>query len=246
MNFPILEIAPPYIDTRQMVEVDRLMVEEYHIDLDQMMENAGRNLARLAVSRFLGKGLKHVVIMAGTGGNGGGALVAARHLHNWGVNVSVFLARSHELFKGIPAHQLEILQNMHISASQFADKQEMPEADLIIDGLVGYSLKGSPSGTVAELIRWANSQNVPVLSLDVPSGLDASTGIAFEPVIKAAATMTLALPKTGFQKPGVDSLIGELYVADIGVPPELYANPALNLEVGPMFASGEVLRLIVA
>lgn len=198
MIFPILGKVPPCIDTYQMIEVDRLMIEEYHIDIIQMMENAGRNLARLAVNRFLRKELKQVVILAGTGGNGGGALVAARHLHNWGVKVRVFLTRSHELYKGVPAHQLETLRTLNISATRFTDQKDMPDAGLIIDGLIGYSLKGPPSGTVAELIQWVNRQKAPVLSLDIPSGLDATNGYVYEPVIIATATMTLGLPKTGF------------------------------------------------
>jgi NAD(P)H-hydrate epimerase len=243
MDFPILKSAPPHVDTPQMIEVDRLMVEEYHIDLVQMMENAGRNLARLAVNRFLQNGANRVVIMAGTGGNGGGALVAARHLHNWGKSVRVILTRSQQLFKGVPAHQVEILQNMRVTTYTFTDTRNISVPDLIIDGLIGYSLKGSPSGKAAELIRWANLQKVTVLSLDIPSGLDASTGIAHEPVINATATMTLALPKKGFLTPGAKSLIGELYLADIGVPPELYAKPSLNLDMEPLFSSGEILRL---
>ena len=92
MKFYVLsEDSIPRLTTAQMVEVDRLMTEEYHIELLQMMENAGRCLAILAVRRFLKKKLKkkRVVVLAGTGGNGGGALVCARRLHGWGANVSV-------------------------------------------------------------------------------------------------------------------------------------------------------------
>jgi len=80
-----LKSSIPFITTSQMIEVDRLMVEKYDIKLIQMMENAGRNLADLALEMFLNNSndnTKVVVILAGTGGNGGGALVCARHLHN--------------------------------------------------------------------------------------------------------------------------------------------------------------------
>lgn len=243
MIVQFLEKIPPFVDTRQMIEVDRLMVEEYHIDLIQMMENAGRNLARLAVRRFLGNSRKQVVVLAGTGGNGGGALAAARHLHNWGVNVRVYLTRAYELYTGVPAHQLKILRKMNIGSSLFNPNQDMPNADLILDGLIGYSLTGSPTGIVAELIQWANHQKAPILSLDVPSGLDSTTGEVYEPSIKATATMTLALPKTGFQKTGVGATMGELYLADIGVPPKLYARASLGLDVEPMFSTGEIVRI---
>jgi NAD(P)H-hydrate epimerase len=115
--------------------------------------------------------------------------------------------------------------------------------DLILDGLIGYSLRGAPQARIAELIRWANHRDTPTVSLDIPSGIDATTGTVYNPVIHAAATLTLALPKTGLRKSGVKEHVGELYLADIGVPPELYSNPAIGLEVGTLFAYHEVIRL---
>ena len=91
----------PYLTTEQMIEVDRAMMEDYTIGLIQMMENAGRNLAHLARERFFEgdpQG-KQVIILAGTGGNGGGALVCARRLHNYGVQVQVYLSKADEAFK---------------------------------------------------------------------------------------------------------------------------------------------------
>jgi NAD(P)H-hydrate epimerase len=82
-----------------------------------------------------------------------------------------------------------------------------------------------------------------VLALDAPSGIDTTTGTVYDPAIRAAATMTLALPKEGLRADGVTRHVGELYLADIGVPPSLYAGAALGLEVGPIFASGDILRL---
>ena len=92
MEFPKTSQNIPYLTTEQMVEVDRVIIEAYKIELIQMMENAGRNLAHLARARFLGgkPTAKTVVVLAGTGGNGGGALVCARRLHNWGARVQVF------------------------------------------------------------------------------------------------------------------------------------------------------------
>ncbi|MEL7644861.1 MAG: NAD(P)H-hydrate epimerase [Anaerolineaceae bacterium] len=243
MNFPLMHELPPFVTTKQMMEVDRLAMEDYHIELIQMMENAGRNLARLAINQFLSKGTKNVVVLAGAGGNGGGALVAARHLHNWGARVQVFLSRPLESYQGVTAHQLRILQEMQIDVRTASEPGAIVGIDLIIDGLIGYSLKGSPSGMAARLITWANHQNAPILSLDVPSGMDASTGKAFEPVIKADATMTLALPKTGFLAPDNETLTGKLFLADIGIPPELFSSPSLGLNVANFFAESEILRL---
>ena len=108
-NRPIGEI--PDLTTEQMVEVDRAMIEDFEIELIQMMENAGRNLAHLARKRFLDGSPqgKHVVVLAGRGGNGGGAMVCARRLNNWGAVVEVRLTRELADFEGVPAHQLEIL-----------------------------------------------------------------------------------------------------------------------------------------
>lgn len=245
MSFPIYTGDVPWLTTEQMVEVDRAMMEDYRIELIQMMENAGRNLAHLACRRFLGgdpRG-KRVVVLAGTGGNGGGALVCARRLHNYGAEVRVFVTKPEEGFKAVPAHQLDILRRMGVPVSLADAVSEAGTPDLIIDGVIGYSLKGAPRGTAGDLIRWANAQAASILALDVPSGVDTTTGTAFEPSIKATATMTLALPKEGLRAPGVEEQVGELYLADISVPPELYAEPALELDVGSIFAESDIVRL---
>lgn len=238
----------PFLTTQQMVEVDRLMMEDYHIELIQMMENAGQNLARLARVRFLegnSQG-KRVAVLAGTGGNGGGSLVGARHLSNWGASVEVFLTRPKEYFAGVPGHQLGILERLpqiQVREPELIGPQT-GSFDLVIDGIIGYSLKGSPHGEAAALIRWANSQPAPVLSLDVPSGVDASDGRAFNPSIRAAATMTLALPKKGMEPAGAKAYSGELYLADIGVPPALYASLGLDSELNSFFAQSDIIRLL--
>jgi NAD(P)H-hydrate epimerase len=235
----------PYVTTDQMREVDRAMIEDFRIELIQMMENAGRNLAHLARSRFFSGDPrdKRVVVLAGTGGNGGGALVCARWLHNYGAQASVFVARPDEDFTPIPARQLDILRRMKAPVSQAAEVTRETPPDLIIDGVIGYSLQGAPRDTVAEMIRWANGQDAPVLSLDAPSGVDTTTGTVYDPAIKATATMTLALPKEGLRAPIAAAQVGELYLADIGVPPSLYSRPALGLQVGPIFAECDIIRL---
>jgi NAD(P)H-hydrate epimerase len=226
-----------------MVEVDRAMIEDYGITLIQMMENAGRNLAHLARSRFLGgepQG-KSVTVMAGRGGNGGGALVCARRLSNWGVGVRVCLAKPEEDFGGAPAHQLGILRKMGVLIEPPATAISGTAPDLIVDGVIGYSLDGGPHGAAKTLIEWSNDQNTPVLALDAPSGVDAGTGEVFYPAISATATMTLALPKEGLRVAGVEEQVGELYLADISVPPGLYES--MDIEVGGVFAESDVVRL---
>ena len=237
MTIPAITNPIPTVSTDQMVEVDRAMIEDYHIELIQMMENAGRNLAHLARVRFLdgNPAGRRMVVLAGTGGNGGGALVCARRLHNWGAQVQVFVTKPDDAFTPVPAHQLDILRRMQVPIADAAAVGAANSADLIIDGLIGYSLKGAPRGSAGDLIAWANAQPAPILALDAPSGVDTTTGTIFEPAIKATATMTLALPKDGLFAPGVEAQVGELYLADISVPPGLYASPVLQLEVSHLF-----------
>ena len=243
--FPDPAAEPAWLDTPQMIEVDRAMIEDYGIVLIQMMENAGRNLAHLARMRFLDgdpRG-RSVVVLAGPGGNGGGGLVCARRLFNWGASVSVHLSVPASDMTEVPGHQLGILAAMGVPVSEPGERGEPPAADLVIDGIIGYSLRGAPYGPAADLIHWANAQPAPILSLDAPSGLDTTTGVIFDPSIKARATMTLALPKEGLRSEAGREAVGELYLADISVPPGLYAGPGLQLDVGPVFATSDIVRV---
>jgi NAD(P)H-hydrate epimerase len=242
MSITNVDVPLPWLTTEQMVEVDRAMIEDLGIELIQMMENAGLGLAHLARERFLDRDPsgKKVTVLAGTGGNGGGALVGARRLVGWGADVEVVLSRPDKEFAPVPGHQLAILRKMGVPCVSDVSS----EPDLVIDGLIGYSLRGAPRGATADLIRWANAQDSPVLSLDVPSGVDAGSGEVFDPAIRAAATLTLALPKTGLRSPEAEGCVSELYLADIGVPPSLYASPSLGLEVSSrLFATGDIVRL---
>ncbi len=235
----------PFLTIDEMIEVDRAMIDDYHIDLARMMENAGRDLAHLARERFLDgdpRG-RRVVVLAGSGGNGGGALVAARRLHNYGADVAVFITKPGDGFAGVPGEQLDIVLRMGVTVGSGEAPVLAGQPDVVLDGVIGYSLRGAPRGGAETLIRWANEQPAPVLSLDVPSGVDGTTGSVFEPAIRAAATMTLALPKQGLQALEASAQVGELYLADIGVPPDLYAR-FLNIEVGPIFATSDVVRLV--
>jgi NAD(P)H-hydrate epimerase len=206
----------PALTTDRMREVDRIMVEDLHIELVQMMENAGRGLAELAVARF---SPAVVVVLAGPGGNGGEGMVAARHLANWGCTVSVVLSEPDGLTPA-PAHQADILTRMGVPIAGAP-----AEAALVLDALIGYSLRGDPTGRAAALIDWANDQPAPILALDTPSGLDVTIGVAGTPCVRATPTLTLALLKVGLI--GGPS-VGELYLADISVPPLVYQRMGIN------------------
>ena len=213
----------------EMIEVDRVMVDDLGIELIQMMENAGRNLAQLAIERFAPTS---VLVVAGSGGNGGGGLVAARHLANRGVNVEVVLSRRPEELQGVPAHQLAVLQRMGVPFVT-----TVGDVDLLIDAVIGYSLRGGPGGRSRELIEAMNASASPVLSLDIPSGIDATTGGAAGESVRADATLTLAAPKVGLRSANG---VGDLFVADISVPPSVLSNLGHS---APDFSTGSVVAV---
>lgn len=229
----------PFISTEQMVEVDRLMIEEYGIQLIQMMENAGRTLAEL--SRLLLGGdvrTKNIAVLCGAGNNGGGGMVAARHLHNWGADILLNIFSPTEQLKDVPAHQFHILRSMGVADNGTI---ELDSVDLVIDAMIGYGLTGDPRGKIADWIRRVNDAGRLVLALDAPSGLNATTGVPGKPCMRATATMTLALPKTGLATTEAEQYVGDLYLADISVPPALYTR--IGLGKPPVFWENTIVKI---
>jgi NAD(P)H-hydrate epimerase len=230
-------VPVPAVTAEQMREVDRIAVEEFGLGILQMMENAGRNLAA-NVMDMLGRIGGEVTVLAGAGGNGGGGLCCARHLHNRGSKVNLVLDRDASALRGAAADQLRILQAAGLRSVDPPQIEEaIRRADIVIDALIGYSLRGDPRGRAAELIGLCNGHAARILSLDVPSGLNATTGETPGPVVRPGRTMTLALPKTGLA-----SISGELYVADIGIPPEVYRPLGLSFE--PFFEGRYWIRIV--
>jgi NAD(P)H-hydrate epimerase len=227
----------PMLTTEQMIEVDRLMIEDFGIELIQMMENAGRNLAELA-SQILDNSLvgRSIYVLCGRGNNGGGGMVAARHLHNHGAKVHVICVAGE--MKDLPAKQWNILENMGLRNEPHF---ELSNADIIIDALIGYGLQGDPRPEIAAQIEKINAAGKPVLALDAPSGLDTTSGRPSSLTVRADATMTLALPKAGLMSESARPYVGDLYLADIGVPPELYSK--IELEVRPIFEKESIFKL---
>jgi NAD(P)H-hydrate epimerase len=243
----VQRLSVPSITIEQMREVDRLMIEEYGIVLLQMMENAGRNLARLVAKLAGGPSDRRTLVLVGKGNNGGGGMVAARHISNAGRHVSVILTGRLDDLGDVAAHQASTLRAMGfelLEAEITPDevlRRCFGEADIVIDAVIGYSLRGAPSGQAAALIEMANGSGKAIVSLDVPSGVDAGSGKVYEPSIKAVATLTLALPKTGLGIPAVRERLGDLYLADLSVPPALYRQ--LGLDVPPLFWESSIVRL---
>jgi len=231
-------IVVPAVTAEQMREVDRIAVQEFGLDILQMMENAGRNLAENVLD-MLYEARGEVTVLAGAGGNGGGGLCCARHLHNRGFKVWVVLDRDPSMLREAAANQLYILQAAGLQPADPTKASElMRRSQIVVDALIGYSLRGAPRGKAAELIDLCNQHAARVLSLDVPSGLDATTGATPGLVVRPERTLTLALPKTG-----LTNVEGELCLADIGIPPEVYHRLGLSFE--PLFEKGYWIRLVV-
>jgi NAD(P)H-hydrate epimerase len=236
-------IKIPLITTDQMREVDRLLIEEYHFDATQLVETAGKRLAEL-VKRYLKNSVerKHVLVAAGKGNNGGGGLAAARYLHDWGANVSIFIPS--EPLREIPAQQKRKLEHEAIETWIGKDAYQyliIGEGEIVIDAVLGYGLRGAPRGWPARIIETINAADLPVIALDLPSGLDGTTGQIFKPCVKATATLTLALPKTGLLYPNSKDVTGSLYLADLNVPAAVYQR--MGLQTGPIFSSDPILPL---
>lgn len=216
-------IEVPAVTASQMREIDRIAVEETGPNLWQMMENAGRSLALLAID-LLGSRWERaeILVLAGAGGNGGGGICAARHLANHGARVRLCLAKADRLGE-VPAHQRKVF---HATAGREVDRAALLRLrpDLVLDALIGYGLTAAPRGTAADLIDWANRTSTRILSLDLPSGIDATTGEAPGAIIRAAWTITLALPKTGLRP----ERTGALFLADLGIPAGVYRRLALQ------------------
>lgn len=235
--------ASAVLDSAQMARVDQHTIERYGVGLLQMMENAGRALARLARQRFLG-GDAHgatIHVLAGTGGNGGGVLAAARRLHGWGAQVQVWLAQPQRLTVAT-AQQWSSLS--HLGVVRGAPGAAGQGADLVLDGLLGYSLRGNPLQTHATLIADVARAGAPVLAMDLPSGLQADTGMASQPTVTAGATLMLAAPKRGLLAQSAMLWTGELYLADIGVPPAVYGDLGIIGDMTAVFAHDDLVRWV--
>jgi NAD(P)H-hydrate epimerase len=210
-----------YLTAEEMAEADRVCIEELGISVVTLMENAGWAVAR-AARQMLGGTVrgKRLCCLVGKGNNGGDGLVAARCLRNWGADVHVVLGGGREELRDVPAAQLAIVEKLGVRV--VGPEDAFAGAELLVDGLLGYGAKGNPREPTAALIRRANASGIPILAVDIPSGLDATSGAVGDPCIQARATVTFALPKTGFLDRRARRVVGELYIADISMPELVY------------------------
>jgi NAD(P)H-hydrate epimerase len=217
--------APPTLTSAQVKEVDALAEERFGIPVDWLMEAAGWQVARFVRQR--------AAVVCGVGNNAGDGLAAARHLHRWGRLACVCCVDLTRL-RGPAARQLEALRKLGI---EVASDLRLEEAELVVDAIFGTGLSRAPEGKFAEWIEAINASGKSVIAVDVPSGLDADTGVAYAPTVRAHVTIALGLPK-----PGLSRVAGRVIVADIGVPFEAYAAIGVTVPTD-LFADGDVVDL---
>jgi ADP-dependent NAD(P)H-hydrate dehydratase / NAD(P)H-hydrate epimerase len=198
----------PSLTSAQAREVDRVCAERFHLPVEWLMEAAGWELARHCRGR--------TAVLCGTGNNGGDGLAAARHLHRWGRLYAVACIDRSRL-KGPAAREAEVLERLGLTIES---EPRLVGAEVILDALLGTGLSRAPGGRYADWIRAANDSGVEIVSADLPSGLDADSGRAYDPCIRAQVTVTLGFPKVGLQQADGPVYSGHLEIADIGIPHE--------------------------
>ena len=212
----------------QMQELDRKAIETYRIPGILLMENAGRGAAETILASFPDLRKKRVVIIAGKGNNGGDGFVIARHLMNRRIPVKVILLTDPKSLRGDAETNHYILHRMKgeiIPVPSTKDyqkvKRDVEKADLLIDAIFGTGLDAEVRGYYREVIDHLNTLQKPIVSIDIPSGLNANTGKPLGAAVRATLTVTFGLPKIGLLlSPGTD-YAGTLKVIDIGIPKNL-------------------------
>ena len=221
----------PAATAAQMTRVDEIMMDELGVDVLQLMEAAGLAVAEAARPQLGGDIPRaRILLLAGSGGNGGDALVAARHLLCWGASPRVVLSKPIDTLGSTAEHQARAAHAVGVPLQTFADTDpgDFAGYDLVVDGLLGFSGHGDPSGAIGEMIRIVNDLPAPVLAIDLPSGLDPDTGQPGDPTIRASATVALVLPKAGLLSESGRELSGTVDVAAIGVPRSVLARIGID------------------
>lgn len=227
------------VTVAQMAQAERQM-DEVGLDPLQILENASFAVAEQA-RRMLGSVLgRPVVVLVGPGQTGAVGAAVARRLASWGAEPTILLGTDRAQLQSLALRSLEVAEQFDVRV--FEPGALMPPAELIVDGLVGTGLAGPLRETIGELVASAMKVKVPVLAIDVPSGLDPDSGRADQPAIRADVTVTLGYPKVGLVKPFATQLVGLLFVADLGIPARTWSQfgqPPPDFSQGPLVAYGD-------
>lgn len=203
----------------QVREIDRLSIEQYHIPGVVLMENAARGAADIACEMLGNPHDARVLVLCGGGNNGGDGLALARHLHNRGASVKIALATDPSRYKGDALANWQIIDAMGL-ASGIATPALIQSccARLIVDAIFGTGIEQPPRPPFGQIADAANGSGIPILAIDIPSGLDCDSGQPLGPCIRATRTITFVAEKTGFANPAAHPFLGMVTVGDIGCP----------------------------
>ena len=214
----------------EMREIDRRTIEEFGIPSYELMEKAGRAVAE-ETAKLAGPAPKKILVLAGKGNNGGDGLVAARYLHEKGYSVQVFLFSEGKKLKADPARNFAANAKLGIRTRVVGEhfawesvSEILRKPEVMIDALFGVGLDKPVNEPYRGLIERLNQEKKEVVSVDIPSGLDADTGEILGVCVRASVTVTMGLPKKGFYEREGPSVTGRIVVADIGFPQELISS----------------------
>ena len=213
------------LNTQQMREADRRTIEDVGIPSIVLMENAGRQAVAAMEAAFEGLPNSRVGVLCGRGNNGGDGFVVARTLIQRGIETMVFLLGSVSEVRGDARTNLEVLGRIGLTVVEITSAQEwelhfseISECDLLVDALLGTGFHGHLTGILETVVADVNDLAVPVVAIDLPTGLSADTHEVGSDAIVAAMTITLAAPKIPLVLPPADTHAGDLVIADIGIP----------------------------
>jgi NAD(P)H-hydrate epimerase len=219
-----MEREPRRLTVAQVREIDRRSIEEFHIPGLVLMENAARAVVEVAWE-MLSAAPAPVLILCGPGNNGGDGFAVARHLHNRSCDVQIGLFADPGRYKGDALINYQICQAMRFSITNATPELiDGTPARLVIDAIFGTGLNKRPVEPFANLVAALERKRVPVLAVDIPSGLDADTGVPHGACIRATRTVTFVAEKVGFSHAEARQFLGEITVGDIGCPRDLVAR----------------------
>lgn len=218
-----------YVTSAEMKKIDRTAISRFGIPALLLMENAGRAVAHKALSILKRRRSARVSILCGYGNNGGDGFVAARHLLNENMKVDLYLIGRIRPLSPEASMNFDILKKMGLKTMRIyrsyqiqALSQKIKKCGLVVDAIFGIGLRGRLDIFYQVLFENLNSCGVPVLAVDIPSGLDSDTGSALGSAVKARYTLAMGFPKKGFRQKKAKKYIGNLMIADISLPKKIF------------------------
>ncbi len=216
------------LNTAQMREADRRSIDELGIPSLVLMENAGRQVVAAIEASFDAQLSGRVAVLCGRGNNGGDGFVVARTLLQRGVDAAVFVVGAIAEVRGDARVNLEILGRLGVTAVEINDAQswelhssEIARCALIVDAIVGTGFSSRLGGLLETVVADINAFGIPVVAVDLPSGMSADSPVPPGACIDASMTVTLAALKLPLVLPPGEDLAGDVVIADIGIPHEV-------------------------